>query len=478
MKTNIPRQSIYTHEGGKAKHINAEQQLRRSVMACLLWEDSFYEDGVAIAERVCNLIPQIDPAKVASIAIEAREKMHLRHVPLLIVREMARYKTHKMFVSDTLSRVIQRADELAEILSLYWKEGRCPISAQIKKGIARAFPKFSAYQLSKYDRPAKIKLKDALFLSHAKPKDGNQEEVWKKLITGTIEPAITWEYILSDTTDGLTKKEKWEKVIDMWFADGKVRNHLAILRNLRNISEVDVSAYHMDKLIGCFKSPSWTASQVLPFRFVAAAKHVPQWESFIEKAMLSSISQSDRLEGYTVLLVDVSRSMEDPLSRKSDLSRMDAACGLAILLREICDKVSIFTFSNEFVQIPPRSGFALRDVIVDSQPHSSTPLGIAIRAIYENKGGDVRFNNYYFEGKTTYLGQGLRPSRLIVITDEQSCDSIPDPVGKGYMINVSLEKNGVGYGSWLHIDGFSEAIVNYLLEYEKSENGETQRKQE
>jgi len=33
-------------------------QLRRSVLACLLWEDQFYEDGVEIAGRILSLVPR------------------------------------------------------------------------------------------------------------------------------------------------------------------------------------------------------------------------------------------------------------------------------------------------------------------------------------------------------------------------------------------------------------------------------------
>ncbi|KKM26106.1 hypothetical protein LCGC14_1588130 [marine sediment metagenome] len=93
MKTNVPVNHIYTHEGAVAKHINVEQQLRRSVMSCLLWEAQFYEDGVAIADRIAQIIPKVGTKKVAAIAIEAREKMKLRHMPLLIVREMARIQS-------------------------------------------------------------------------------------------------------------------------------------------------------------------------------------------------------------------------------------------------------------------------------------------------------------------------------------------------------------------------------------------------
>ena len=177
MKTNTPvRSTEKTHEGAPASRITPKQELRRTIMACMLWEDTFYEDGISIANRIHTLIPKVDPQKVADMAIEAREKMKLRHVPLLIVREMARLSTHKTLVSNTLARVVQRADELTEFVAMYWKDGKQPLSAQVKKGLAGAFTKFSAYDLAKYNRDEAVKLRDVLFLCHAKPKDTEQEE--------------------------------------------------------------------------------------------------------------------------------------------------------------------------------------------------------------------------------------------------------------------------------------------------------------
>jgi hypothetical protein len=146
-------------------------------MACLLWEDAFYEEGVSIAERIAALIPKVDAVAVQRIALEARNEMKLRHVPLLIVREMARLASHRHLVAKTLAEVIQRPDELAEFLSIYWKVKKQPLSAQVKKGLAAAFAKFDAYQLAKYNRDHAIKLRDVLFLSHARPKDSTQEAV-------------------------------------------------------------------------------------------------------------------------------------------------------------------------------------------------------------------------------------------------------------------------------------------------------------
>src|ERR1041384_1344952 len=108
MNLTLPWMAKRTHEGAPAKQISPELQLRRSVLACMLWEDQFYEDGVAIAGRIRELVASVPAEKVAALAVEAREKMKLRHAPLLLVREMARLATHRQLVAETLMRGVQR----------------------------------------------------------------------------------------------------------------------------------------------------------------------------------------------------------------------------------------------------------------------------------------------------------------------------------------------------------------------------------
>ena len=100
-----------------------------------------YEDGVAIADRIKALVPKVAPERVAALAIEAREVMKLRHAPLLVVREMARHEKHRVLVADTLAQVIQRPDEMTELLAIYWADAlgpqqqrkRQPVSAQTRR---------------------------------------------------------------------------------------------------------------------------------------------------------------------------------------------------------------------------------------------------------------------------------------------------------------------------------------------------------
>jgi 60 kDa SS-A/Ro ribonucleoprotein len=60
-----------------------------------------------------------------------------------------------------------------------------------------------------------------------------------------------------------------------------------------------------------------------------------------------------------------------------------------------------------------------------------------------------------------------RGDRIIVITDEQSHDRVLAPkYGRSYVVNVASYRNGVGYGAWTHIDGWSEAIIEYIRSVE------------
>ena len=77
--------------------------------------------------------------------------------------------------------------------------------------------------------------------------------------------------------------------------------------------------------------------------------------------MLKGIAGLESLTGATRLLVDVSGSMDSQLAKKGDATRMDAAAGLAILLREKAQESCIATFSDDCVAVPPRHGVALRD---------------------------------------------------------------------------------------------------------------------
>src|SRR5262249_6692266 len=187
---------------------------------------------------------------------------------------------------------------------------------------------------------------------------------------GQLATPDTWEVALSSGAD---KREAWERLL----AENKL-GALALLRNLRNMAEASVDEQAIRTGLERMKT-----ERVLPFRFIAAARYAPKWETELEHAMFRALEGQPRLTGKTMLLVDVSGSMDAQLSRRSEMPRNDAAYGLAVLLREIAEKVSIYSFSDRLVEVPSRRGFALRDAINASQAHGGTYLGQALNGISE-----------------------------------------------------------------------------------------------
>jgi hypothetical protein len=211
---------------------------------------------------------------------------------------------------------------------------------------------------------------------------------------------------------------------------------------------------------------SMRVDRVLPFRFIAAAQHAPDFEPALEMALMRCADGMRKLPGKTVLIVDVSGSMYGGrLSKRSEMDRAKVACSLAMLVRELCEDPHIYATAGDDYKrkhatkkVPARRGFALSDAIYNM----CDPLG----------GGGIFLKQVMdFVGKH----EDKTADRVIVITDEQDCDIghmrsplKADAWGKrNYLINVSVEKNGIGYDKWTHIDGWSEAVLTYIAEVEK-----------
>ncbi len=174
---------------------------------------------------------------------------------------------------------------------------------------------------------------------------------------------------------------------------------------------------------------------------VAAARAAPRFEPWLDEALMEAVLEGPVLAGRTIVLVDVSGSMGARLSARSDLTRMDAAAGLASV---VPGDLRVFTFSNEVVEVPARRGMAGVDAVIRSQGHGGAELGKAVDHV-----------------------KRLPHDRPIVVTDEQAAGPVPAPKARlAYMVNVASGRNGVGYGPWTHIDGFSEAVIRFMHQHE------------
>lgn len=469
MKTNVKAAqapNTVTYEGTPAKRLTDMQALQRAMASCLLWEDQFYEDGELIADRIKRLTLSIDPTQAAEIAVQARNQYKLRHAPLWVARWLASgTKAQKAVVANLLSRIIQRPDELTEFLALYWKDGKTPLAASVKRGLATAFTKFNAYSLAKYNRDDAIKLRDVLFMVHAKPKDAEQAATWRQLAEGTLPVSDTWEVALSSGAD---KCATWTRLL----SEGKL-GALALLRNLRNMQSAKVP----DTLI-CEALSTVNVERVLPFRFIAAARYAPHLEPDLERAMFRCLTDAPKLSGRTAIVVDTSPSMwMAKVSAKSEMDRFDAAAALAILCREVCESVRVYAFNERAHEVPSRRGFALRDALAQTKGQASCG-GLAVQMANEHGYDRIIVLT---DGEWHYMDQAQVPSSFSYqgrnfpvspsaqwrlnggYTAGPAHQVSPAPLGdKAYLINVAANRNAIGSGKWTMLDGWSEAIVDYI----------------
>jgi 60 kDa SS-A/Ro ribonucleoprotein len=441
--------SARTHEGAIVPLPSVMTELRRTASACLLFEGTFYESGQDIAKRLYDLVQRVPLLDVLRLAQDLRHVHGLRHAPLWLLNAALDHPDHNAH-GDALVTVLanvcgSRGDMPGEMLAMYRKDNpKRPIAKVLQKGLATAVGSLSSYALQKYAARGAFRLRDVMFLTHPKPRDKVQTEWFEMLAEDKLPPANTWETRLSA---GANKRETWEAML----RDGTLGS-LAILRNLRNMQDAGVP---MGEIVnGLRVSVERSKFDILPFQFVAAARAAPLLEPEIERSMLTAVlkmrDEGMKLPGHTIILVDVSGSMRGKLSEKSTLNRSDAAGAMAILLREVCEDVSVFDYNDTVHQVPARRGFALRDAF--REPGGWTATGQAAQTV--------------LTGITRALNR--QPDRIIVITDEQSRDTLPNLPSntKGYIMNVSSDKNGLAWGRWVTISGFSENLVKFICEVE------------
>ena len=435
---------VRTHEGAPAQTGTVLQQLRRAVTSCLLWEDTFYESGEDIATRIHTLANQCDAGFVADLAVEVRQKHGLRHAPLwLILSLLPRKDLSGKAKADAITNVISRCDELTEVIAMYWassahngKEGVLPNA--LKRGVAGAFAKFDEYQFGKYRGEGKaVTLRDAMFLTHPEPQDEARAELYKRLANDELKTPDTWEVGLSTGGD---KKETFTRLL----REGKL-GYLATLRNIRNMVDAGV---HVPLIVERLESPKGRKG-VLPFQFISAALMVPGFEQTLDNAMIASLEEMEMFPGRTCILVDTSASMGSPVSQRSILRAVDAAAGMAIMTRELCDNVKVYAWSSTCKEVPARRGMALRDAIVNTDVGHATYGNEAVQRAVKDGPWD----------------------RCIMVTDMQMhtrLQSWPEIAHK-YIVNVRSYQNGVGYGNWKWIEGFSAQTLRYMRELEAIE---------
>ncbi|MDR2679228.1 MAG: TROVE domain-containing protein [Tannerella sp.] len=367
------------YEGAPAYRLSHRWHLYSIVVTSAL-NDKFYETLDNRIETIRELIKQTSPQYVSRLAVYAREQMNLRSIPLVLAVELSGVHSGDSLVGRLTSRIIQRADEITELLAYYQqsyghktskKQSKRTavkklnrLSKQLQHGLKEAFNKFDEYQFAKYNHDAEVKLRDALFLVHPAPKDENQQILFNKIAGNKLETPYTWETELSalgqkkfafeqDKTAAFGNK--WAELID-----SEKLGYMALLRNLRNILKNCISSKHIRKVCETLASEERILkSKLLPFRFFAAYRELSKadlsggtWQIMeaLEKAVTISVRNIAGFDESTNVLIacDVSGSMQHPVSMRGKIQNYETGLMLGMLLKSRCRNVVTGIFGDKW----------------------------------------------------------------------------------------------------------------------------------
>jgi hypothetical protein len=421
------KNKTFNYEGAEAYRMSPEMELYSAVVTCMI-DDSYYEAKDARLARIRDLIGKCSPEFTAKLAVYTRSKMNLRSIPVVLTVELAKICSGNDLVQRAVTGIVRRADEITELLAYYQTANKRDgikklnrLSKQLQKGLQNAFNRFDEYQFAKYNRDTAVKLRDALFLVHPKAKDEEQQQIFNKIVENKLETPYTWETELSVL--GQTKyktpeekaaafRSKWEELLD----SGKV-GYMALLRNIRNILEANVSAGHIDIMCKALSLPDAVRkSKQLPFRFLSAYREISKVRSGFAAKVMDALEEAvsvsaENIAGFdenmrVLVACDVSGSMQQSISKNSSIQNYDIGLMLGMLLKNRCKNVvsGIFGDTWKVVNLP------------------NTGILSNVNALYKREGEVGYSTNGYLVVKDL-LDRKTEMDKVMFFTDCQMWDS-------------------------------------------------------
>lgn len=426
-----------THEGAPGFARDVKSELFLLAVANMVSEHTFYEKATDRDERYERLISTVavgDPAWVTSFLGWLRGSANMRSAALVGALEAARAMLTAKLPGARLvvASVLQRADEPGEALA-YWTShyGRA-IPKPVKRGVADAATRlYTERALLKYDTASHgFRFADVLDLTHPSPsapwqgdlfacalaRRHNRDEPCRDSLTvlaanaalragatGTpnalLDPdalaaaGMTWEDALSLVGSKVDKAKLWAALIPSMGV-------MALARNLRNFDEAGVPDDVAQTAAARFADPEQVAkSRMFPFRWLAAYRNAPslRWGHALDQALTASLTNVPELSGRTLILVDLSGSMDDRATgRNSDMTRADVAKVFGAGLAMRTDPTLVWFDGKSGLVDVPKGGSLLK--LVESFPHRGGGTNTAAAVARWYAGHD----------------------RVVIVTDEQA----------------------------------------------------------
>ena len=300
-------------------------------------DDKFYESSTVQMENFIKLTEEVlneyGPIFVAKCAMFSRNELGLRSISHLVAAMLNGQSFERK--RDFYKAFCHRPDDMSEIFAAVDMLGGKRSHAMIR-GFADYMSGLSEYNIMKYQMKGKrYNMYDLINIIHPK------SEIVDDYMNGKLEAADTWEVNIS------TGKDSWKNMVE-----GNRLGYLALIRNLNNILAEDVDDAWIkrnlvDRLIN---EVSIKKSLVFPYQIYTAYRNL-NVQNFavitaLDTAFRIACGNMPKLEGNSVIMLDVSGSMEDRYGDKSNLTikEVGACYAAALYINGNCDFVK---FGND-----------------------------------------------------------------------------------------------------------------------------------
>lgn len=302
-------------------------------------DNKFYESDATQQDRFKGLTRDIidtyGPTFAAKCAFFARNALGMRSASQFVAAMLNSEKFDGK--RNFYKKFMHRADDPAEIFAAVDSLGGKRSHALVR-GAGDYLSSLGDYQIAKYKMNGKAyNMYDLINITHA-----NSETI-DKYKKGTLAAPETWEVGISTGTTN------WKELVE-----GKKLGYLALIRNLNNIlnSDVDnvwVKQNLVDQIIN---EVSIRKSLVFPYQIYNAYRNLQVQNmavvTALDDAFRIACGNMPTLEGTSVIILDVSCSMDSRYGERSNLTikEVGACYAAALYINGNCDFVK---FGNEAI---------------------------------------------------------------------------------------------------------------------------------
>lgn len=335
-----------SHEGGVVYEKSLEDEWTNTLFSSLMG-DGFYESAEEQQGRYIDLtrkmVDKYGCDFVAKAAHFSRNELGLRSISELTAAILNGYQFEGK--RDFYKHYFRRPDGVAEVLGAVSAIGGRKSHALVR-GAADYLSTLKDYQLDKYKMLGKEwNIYDLINVTHAK------SDAIDRLKHDELVRADTWEQRISASKSESEKADNWRELVG-----GNRLGYLALLRNLRNICSCDFATdewldeYLVPQLVNEDKIKK---SLVWPYQIYSAYKALGNscplsLNIALNHAFEKSISNMPTFDGRTLLVLDVSGSMNTAISDKSDMKIKEVCAVYCAAILKANPKATFIKFGDEY----------------------------------------------------------------------------------------------------------------------------------